>query len=142
MPVQVAGVIEEVCWRANTRCRELNRRVVVCSPGGYGIAAVPAQFMAVLIVLMYLKYAVDSLGASASVVGLIFLVAKLCGVKCEKFYVGFDVPIKLGPWRLPRSIVKFQRGETEYGVGIIPLGGYVKMLGQDDNPANYQKEAD
>ena len=71
-----------------------------------------------------------------------FLVAKLCGVKCEKFYVGFDVPIKLGPWRLPRSIVKFQRGETEYGVGIIPLGGYVKMLGQDDNPANAAAEAE
>ena len=26
-----------------------------------------------------------------------FLVAKWCGVKCEKFYVGFDVPISLGP---------------------------------------------
>ena len=67
-----------------------------------------------------------------------FLVAKACGVKCEKFYVGFDVPI----WKLPRTFCKFQRGETEYGIGIIPLGGYVKMLGQDDNPANYQKEAE
>ena len=71
-----------------------------------------------------------------------FLVAKACGVKCEKFYVGFDVPIRIGPLRLPRTLFKFQRGETEYGIGIIPLGGYVKMLGQDDNPANYQKEAD
>ena len=71
-----------------------------------------------------------------------FLVAKACGVKCEKFYVGFDVPIRIGPLRLPRTLCKFQRGETEYGIGIIPLGGYVKMLGQDDNPANYQKEAE
>ncbi|MEO2023828.1 MAG: site-2 protease family protein [Pirellulaceae bacterium] len=71
-----------------------------------------------------------------------FLVAKACGVKCEKFYVGFDVPIRIGPLKLPSTICKFQRGETEYGIGIIPLGGYVKMLGQDDNPANYQKEAD
>ena len=70
-----------------------------------------------------------------------FLVAKLCGVKCEKFYVGFDAPIKIGPWQLPRTLGKFRWGETEYGIGIIPLGGYVKMLGQDDNPANYQKEA-
>ncbi|MEE2707558.1 MAG: site-2 protease family protein [Planctomycetota bacterium] len=67
-----------------------------------------------------------------------FLVAKACGVKCEKFYVGFDVPIKLG-WgkfgiQLPAAIWKKQIGETEYGVGMIPLGGYVKMLGQDDNP--------
>ncbi|MEC7564742.1 MAG: site-2 protease family protein [Planctomycetota bacterium] len=70
-----------------------------------------------------------------------FLVAKACGVKCEKFYVGFDVPIKIGPLKLPASIVKFQWGETEYGIGIIPLGGYVKMLGQDDNPANAESEA-
>jgi len=70
-----------------------------------------------------------------------FLVAKACGVKCEKFYVGFDVPIRIGPIRLPRAIFKFQYGETEYGVGSIPLGGYVKMLGQDDNPANAEKEA-
>ena len=48
----------------------------------------------------------------------------------------------LGPIRLPRTLGKFQWGETEYGVGIIPLGGYVKMLGQDDNPANAQQEAE
>ena len=71
-----------------------------------------------------------------------FLVAKMCGVKCEKFYLGFDVPIKLGPIALPRTLGKFQWGETEYGVGVIPLGGYVKMLGQDDNPVNAQKEAE
>ena len=62
-----------------------------------------------------------------------FLVAKACGVKCEKFYVGFDVP---------RALYKFQWGETEYGIGMIPLGGYVKMLGQDDNPANFETEAE
>jgi regulator of sigma E protease len=70
-----------------------------------------------------------------------FLVAKACGVKVEKFYVGFDVPIKIGPLKLPASLIKFQWGETEYGIGIIPLGGYVKMLGQDDNPANAEAEA-
>ncbi len=59
-----------------------------------------------------------------------FLAAKACGVKVEKFYVGFDIP--MGP--LPSTLLKFRRGETEYGVGILPLGGYVKMLGQDDNP--------
>ncbi|MCA9268978.1 MAG: site-2 protease family protein, partial [Planctomycetales bacterium] len=72
-----------------------------------------------------------------------FLVAKACGVKCEKFYIGFDVPMpKIGPWQIPSSIFKFQYGETLYGLGIIPLGGYVKMLGQDDNPANAEKEAE
>ncbi len=71
-----------------------------------------------------------------------FLVAKANGVKCEKFYVGFDFfDIKIGDLVLiPRSLMKFQWGETEYGVGIVPLGGYVKMLGQDDNPGNMEQE--
>ena len=67
-----------------------------------------------------------------------FLAAKWCGVKCEKFYVGFDPPLKY----LPSALFKFQWGETEYGIGIIPLGGYVKMLGQDDNPARAAEEAE
>lgn len=71
-----------------------------------------------------------------------FLVAKICGVKCEKFYVGFDVPIKIGPFRLPAALYKKQVGETEYGIGAIPLGGYVKMLGQDDNIKNAAAEAE
>ena len=65
-----------------------------------------------------------------------FLAAKACGVKVEKFYIGFDIP--MGP--LPSALLKFRWGETEYGVGILPLGGYVKMLGQDDNPRNQAKE--
>ena len=59
-----------------------------------------------------------------------FAAAKTFGVKCEKFYVGFDAPIKIGPWQLPRTLGKFQWGETEYGIGIIPLGGYVKLEGE------------
>ena len=70
-----------------------------------------------------------------------FLVAKLCGVKCEKFYVGFDIPLRIGPLELSR-FGRFQWGETEYGIGILPLGGYVKMLGQDDDPRNAQLEAE
>lgn len=69
-----------------------------------------------------------------------FLAAKLFGVKCEKFYVGFDVPLKFGPIRLPSKLAHFQWGETEYGIGIIPLGGYVKMLGQDDDPRRLKEE--
>lgn len=71
-----------------------------------------------------------------------FLAAKACGVKCEKFYVGFDVPIKIGPIQLPRTLGKFRWGETEYGIGILPLGGYVKMLGQDDDPRKTLEEAE
>ena len=61
-----------------------------------------------------------------------FLVAKLCGVKCEKFYLGFDI--------YGLKLFRFRWGETEYGIGILPLGGYVKMLGQDDNPARAAQE--
>ncbi|MGA2798492.1 MAG: site-2 protease family protein [Thermoguttaceae bacterium] len=61
-----------------------------------------------------------------------FIVAKLCGVKCEKFYLGFDI----GGWKF----FKFKYGETEYGIGVLPLGGYVKMLGQEDNPARLKEE--
>jgi regulator of sigma E protease len=61
-----------------------------------------------------------------------FIVAKLCGVKCEKFYIGFDI----AGWKL----FKFKWGETEYGIGVLPLGGYVKMLGQEDNPARLRAE--
>ncbi|MGV3486222.1 MAG: site-2 protease family protein, partial [Planctomycetaceae bacterium] len=70
-----------------------------------------------------------------------FLAAKWCGVKVEKFYVGFDVPIKIGPIQLPRTLGRFRWGETEYGIGTIPLGGYVKMLGQDDDPRKAEAEA-
>jgi regulator of sigma E protease len=60
-----------------------------------------------------------------------FAVAKMCGVKCEKFFIGFDI----GGYKISR-----RWGETEYGIGILPLGGYVKMLGQDDNPANIAEQ--
>lgn len=71
-----------------------------------------------------------------------FLAAKAFGVQCDKFYVGFDVPISIGPIKLPAKLFHFQWGETEYGIGMIPLGGYVKMLGQDDDPRNAAAEAE
>jgi regulator of sigma E protease len=60
-----------------------------------------------------------------------FLVAKMCGVKIEKFMIGFDIGGYKIAWR---------RGETLYGIGILPLGGYVKMLGQDDDPAHIAEQ--
>lgn len=61
-----------------------------------------------------------------------FVVAKLCGVKCEKFYLGFDF--------FGLRLARFRWGETEYGIGAFPLGGYVKMLGQEDNPSQIAEE--
>ena len=55
-----------------------------------------------------------------------FLVAKLFDVKVLRFSLGFGPPIGFGRWRLA-----FQRGETEYVAAWLPLGGYVKMVGEN-----------
>src|SRR5436305_11255272 len=47
-----------------------------------------------------------------------FAVAKAVGMRVERFSLFF------GP-----MLVKWRRGETEYGVGPIPLGGYVRITG-------------
>lgn len=52
-----------------------------------------------------------------------FIPAKLFKTKVEKFYLFFD------PWF---SLFKFKKGETEYGIGWLPLGGYVKIAGMID----------
>jgi regulator of sigma E protease len=62
-----------------------------------------------------------------------FIVARLCGVRCEKFYIWFDWPRGL-------KFFKFKWGDTEYGLGLFPLGGYVKMLGQEDDPGAIRAE--
>jgi regulator of sigma E protease len=51
-----------------------------------------------------------------------FAAAKAVGMRVERFSLFF------GP--MP---IKFRRGETEYGVGVIPLGGYVKITGMNPN---------
>ncbi len=49
-----------------------------------------------------------------------FLAAKRIGIKVLKFQLGFNP-----------TIVSFTRGDTEYSVGALPLGGYVKMAGEN-----------
>jgi regulator of sigma E protease len=49
-----------------------------------------------------------------------FTAAKAVGMRVERFYLFF-----------PPAIAKFRRGETEYGVGAIPLGGFVKISGMN-----------
>jgi regulator of sigma E protease len=85
-----------------------------------------------------------------------FIFAKICGIKVEAFSIGFP-PVLAGFSRtekgyririLPQLFTKegepesggfsftigkkAKPGETEYQVGLIPLGGFVKMLGQED----------
>lgn len=52
-----------------------------------------------------------------------FITAKIFKTRVEKFYLFFN------PWF---SIFKFRIGETEYGMGWLPLGGYVKISGMID----------
>ena len=52
-----------------------------------------------------------------------FIPAKLFKTKVEKFYLFFDVSF---------SLFKKKIGETEYGIGWLPLGGYVKIAGMID----------
>src|SRR5690606_2475839 len=52
-----------------------------------------------------------------------FMFARLFKTRVEKFYLFFN------PWF---SLFKFKKGETEYGIGWLPLGGYVKIAGMID----------
>ena len=52
-----------------------------------------------------------------------FIPAKIFGCRVEKFYLFFD------PWF---SLVKKKIGDTIYGIGWLPLGGYVKIAGMVD----------
>jgi len=60
-----------------------------------------------------------------------FIMAKRCGVRVEAFSLGF------GP-----KIVGIRRGDTEYRICAIPLGGYVKMAGENvtDKPTGAKWE--
>lgn len=53
-----------------------------------------------------------------------FIPAKLFNTRVEKFYLFFDA------WG--KKLFKFKKGETEYGIGWLPLGGYVKISGMID----------
>lgn len=50
-----------------------------------------------------------------------FILAKRAGVKVEEFALGF-----------PPRLFSVRHGETNYSLNAIPLGGYVKMLGEED----------
>ena len=49
-----------------------------------------------------------------------FAIAKAVGMRVERFFLFF-----------PPKLVSFRRGETEYGIGAVPLGGFVKITGMN-----------
>lgn len=52
-----------------------------------------------------------------------FIMARLFKIRVDKFYIFFD-------WGF--SLFKFKRGDTEYGMGWLPLGGYCQIAGMID----------
>ncbi|MGV8993269.1 MAG: RIP metalloprotease RseP [Flavobacterium sp.] len=61
-----------------------------------------------------------------------FIPAKLFKTRVEKFYLFFDVKF---------SLIKKKIGETEYGIGWLPLGGYVKIAGMIDESMDKEQMA-
>lgn len=61
-----------------------------------------------------------------------FFMARLFKIRVEKFYIFFD------PWF---SIFKFKYKDTEYGIGWLPLGGYVKIAGMIDESMDKEQMA-
>src|SRR5690606_18815835 len=61
-----------------------------------------------------------------------FLPARWFKVRVEEFYLFFD------PWF---SLWKKKKGDTEYGVGWLPLGGYVKLAGMVDESMDTEQLA-
>jgi regulator of sigma E protease len=67
-----------------------------------------------------------------------YYAARKTGTRVEKFYLFFDFFFPFSTL-LPFSIFKIKKGDTEYGMGWFPLGGYVKIAGMVDE--SMDKEA-
>ena len=62
-----------------------------------------------------------------------FTAAKMVGMRVERFFLFF-----------PPKVFSIKRGETEYGIGAIPLGGFVKITGmnpEEDIPEEVRPRA-
>jgi membrane-associated protease RseP (regulator of RpoE activity) len=125
------------------------------APSGPPPAADPRQQRAAVIRLLLIIVAAAAISVTAGVGKTVLLVvailvmiilheaghfvtAKLAGMKVTEFFVGFGTRL----WSI-------RKGETEYGVKILPLGGYVKILGMNsieevdpaDEPRTYRQQS-
>ena len=58
-----------------------------------------------------------------------FVAAKRVGIRVLKFQLGFNP-----------TIASFRRGDTEYSIGALPLGGYVKMAGESPEDVEHDEQ--
>jgi len=82
-----------------------------------------AEFLFALVLMLGVLITVHEFGH--------FLAAKLCGVRVLKFSIGFGPPIGFGRFRM-----SWTRGGTDYVIAWLPLGGFVKMLGENPDEAD------
>jgi regulator of sigma E protease len=96
----------------------MDTNVSILAASGLGLAWPILQFIIGLGLMVF----VHELGH--------FLAAKWVGIKVERFALGF------GP-----RVLGVKWGETDYCINLLPLGGYIKMLGQEDfAPLQEQKQ--
>src|SRR5262249_31338368 len=110
--VQCPGGVSLRRRRSRTPGRFPSGRVVTRGSGGYlPSPGMHLQNLAAFVLLLGALVFVHELGH--------FLFAKAVGVKVLRFSIGFGPPL-----------LSFTRGETEYRIAALPLGGYVKMAGE------------
>lgn len=74
-----------------------------------------------------MPFAINAIFATLIVLGIMvlvhefghFITAKFFGVRVEIFSIGFG-----------KRVIGFKRGDTDYRISLVPLGGYVKMSGE------------
>jgi RIP metalloprotease RseP len=118
-----------------------------------GVASVPPDrwnllrlvvAICVIVALAFATHTTDLLIVIVAIIAMVmlhelghFATAKWSGMKVTEYFLGF------GP-----RLWSFRRGETEYGVKALPLGGYVKIIGMsnleevppEDEPRTYREK--
>ena len=69
-----------------------------------------------------------------------FITARMFKIRVDKFYMFFDFLFPL-PGILNFSLFKKKIGDTEYGIGWFPMGGYVQIAGMIDESLDTEESA-
>ena len=78
-----------------------------------------------------------------------YIIARAFGIKVEKFYLFFNPWFSLFKWKPKSKGPKYDKNgkeratwrDTEYGIGWLPLGGYVKIAGMIDESMDKEQMA-
>ncbi|MCH5319652.1 MAG: RIP metalloprotease RseP [Paramuribaculum sp.] len=78
-----------------------------------------------------------------------YIIARAFGIKVEKFYLFFNPWFSVAKWKPKKKKPKFDKDgnekaswrDTEYGIGWLPLGGYVKIAGMIDESMDKEQMA-